>query len=56
MHGCVNGKNQQGGLGFVNRVRKGFLGEGQVRMGAHYGIFFFASSSFFLKETLINGC
>ena len=29
---------------------------GRVRKGAHYGIFFFASSSSFLKETLINGC
>ena len=55
-HGCADRKNQEGGLGCANRVRKGFLGGGRVRKGAHYGFFFFASSSSFLKETLINGC
>ena len=50
-------KIKRGSLGCANRVRKGFLGGGRVRKGAHYGIFFFfASSSSFLKETLINGC
>ena len=54
--GAQTEKIKRGGLGCANRVRKGFLGEGRVRKGPHYGIFFFASSSSFLKETLINGC
>ena len=55
--GAQTEKIKEGGLGCANRVRKGFLGGGRVRKGAHYGIFFFfASSSSFLKETLINGC
>ena len=53
--GAQTEKIKEGGLGCANRVRKGFLGRGHVRKGAHYG-FFFASSSSFLKETLINGC
>ena len=54
MHrGAQTEKIKEGGLGCANRVRKGFLGGS----GAPYGIFFFfASSSSFLKETLINGC
>ena len=55
--GAQTEKIKEGGLGCANRVRKGFLGGGRVRKGAHYEIFFFfASSSSFLKETLINGC
>ena len=55
--GAQTEKIKEGGLGCANRVRKGFLEGGRVRKGAHYGIsFFFASSSSFLKETLINGC
>ena len=55
--GAQTEKIKRGGLGCANRVRKGFLGGGRVRKGAHYGIFFFfASSSSFLKDTLINGC
>ena len=56
--GAQTEKIKGGGLGCANRVRKGFLGGGgRGRKGAHYGIFFFfSSSSSFLKETLINGC
>ena len=39
--GAQTEKIKRGGLGCANRVRKGFLGGGRVRKGAHYGIFFF---------------
>ena len=44
--GVQTEKIKEGGLGCANRVHKGFLSE----------FFFFAYSSSFLKETLINGC
>ena len=50
--GAQTEKIKEGGLGCANRVRKGFLGG----VGCALQIFFFASSSSFLKETLINGC
>ena len=57
-HGCADRKIKDGGLGCANRVRKGFLGgKGSGAQGcALRNFFFFASSSSFLKETLINGC
>ena len=55
--GAQTEKIKEGGLGCANRVRKGFLGGGGVRKGcALRNFFFFASSSSFRKETLINGC
>ena len=39
--GAQTEKIKRGGLGCANRVRKGFLGGGRVRKGAHYGFFFF---------------
>ena len=59
--GAQTEKFKEGGLGCANRVRKQGAqrvsrgGGGRVRKGAHYGIVFFASSSSFLKESLING-
>ena len=57
--GAQTEKIKEGGLGCANRVRKGFLGGGGG-LGAQgcalRNFFFFASSSSFLKETLINGC
>ena len=38
--GAQTEKIKEGGLGCANRVRKGFLGGGRVRKGAHYEIFF----------------
>ena len=55
--GAQTEKIKRGGLGCANRGRKGFLGGGGVRKGcALRNFFFFASSSSFRKETLINGC
>ena len=54
--GAQTEKIKKGGLGCANRVRKGFLGgKGSGAQGCALRIFF-ASSSSFLKETLINGC
>ena len=49
-------KIKEGGLGCANRVRKGFLGGVGCTRVRITEFFFFASSSSFLKETLINGC
>ena len=54
--GAQTEKIKEGGLGCANRVRKGFLGGGSGAQGCALRNFFFASSSSFLKETLINGC
>ena len=55
--GAQTEKIKEGGLGCANRVRKGFLGEGGVGCARVRitDFFFFASSSSFLKDTLING-
>ena len=55
--GAQTEKIKRGGLGCANRVRKGFLGGRSGAQGcALRNFFFFASSSSFLKETLISGC
>ena len=56
--GAQTQKTNNRGLGCANRVRKGFLGGGSGAQGCALRnfSFFFASSSSFLKETLINGC
>ena len=54
--GAQTEKIKEGGLGCANRVRKGFLGGVGCARVRITEFFFFASSSSFLKETLINGC
>ena len=50
--GAQTEKIKRGGLGCANRVRKGFLGRGRVRKGAHYGIFFLLLLPLFSRRLL----
>ena len=50
--GAQTEKIKEGGLGCANRVRKGFLGGGRVRKGAHYGIFFLLLLPLFSRRLL----